>query len=454
MVKILKEIFKYRGRRIRKFHLHTFLFHFLFLLVPFLVLDGFLAYKLIYPVAMDLTDWKELILPVGLFLLVLGSALFLIFIFTRWSQLRGGYFLKVKYYDMIAKMLKNNNFMIRKDRKNGKNKSSDKFPKVYVKKGKYVTSVTLPLDGSQYHDRFLAIGKRLEEMFLADLVEEERQFGFIRYGFMTDVAKNRIQINEVVAKDGAISLMNGVKWEYDEMPHMLVAGGTGGGKTYFLYSLIKAILSVGTIDICDPKSADLADLSDLPVFKGHVFYGKGEMMIRCLENGVKTMEDRFKYMKSLPNYQSGKNYAFYGLPPHFIIFDEWKAFYGSLDYQLQERVGNAVQQIVMKARQAGVFLILATQRPDAADFPSGVRDNLMCKVTVGKLAPVGYHMVFGDDSKNKAFYNKKVKGRGYIDDGNGVIREFYSPLVPKTYKFLDEFLKFDEMIVADLSVAA
>jgi DNA segregation ATPase FtsK/SpoIIIE-like protein len=161
------------------------------------------------------------------------------------------------------------------------------------------------------------------------------------------------------------------------------------------------------------------------------------------------MEERFKYMKSLPNYESGRNYAYYKMPPHFIIFDEWKAFYSMLDYQNQNRVGIAVQQLVMKARQAGVFLILATQRPDAADFPSGVRDNLMCKVTVGKLAQIGYHMVFGEESKNKAFFNKGIKGRGYIDDGNGVVREFYSPYVPKTYNFLAEFAKYDQMIVLD-----
>lgn len=446
---MIKQLFRYKGRRIRKIHLHDWLFHHVILLIPGITLISFIIYKVIYPQLNSITNYKTLILPavaLGLFFLLLN---FFVHILMRFSQLRGGYFLTVKYHDMIAKMLKMNGFVHKSEKKNGNGKHSEQFPKVYVKKGKYVTRVTLPLDGSQFHDRFLQMGKRLEEMFLADLVLEEREFGFITYGFMTDVVGNRISIESVLAKDGAITLMKGVKWHYDEMPHLLVAGGTGGGKTYFLYSLIKGLLSVGTIDICDPKNADLADLSSIPVFKGHIFYGSGDTMIRCLENGVKEMEKRFKHMKSLPNYESGKNYAFYGLPPHFIIFDEWKAFYGTLDYKTKDRVDQAVQQLVMKARQAGVFLILATQRPDAADFPAGVRDNLMCKVTVGQLAQVGYFMVFGDENKNKAFFNKKIKGRGYIDDGNGVVREFYSPYVPPTYNFLAEFANFENMIVID-----
>lgn len=446
---IIKTIFKYRGRRIRKVHLYDWVLHYFLLLIPCILGIGYLTYKFIYPKISNFQDYKSLILP-GIFVLLLFCLVnLLIFVFMKWSQLKGGYFLKVKYYNMIATMLKLSGFIYKTPSKNKSKKTKEKFPKVYVRKSKYVTFVTLPLDGSQFHDRFLQLGKKLEEMFLADLVSEERDFGFVTYGFMTDVIGNRISIENVISKDGSILLMNGVKWNYDEMPHMLVAGGTGGGKTYFLYSLIKALLSVGTIDICDPKNADLADLSNIPVFKGHIHYGAGETMIRCLENGVKTMEERFKYMKSLPNYESGRNYAYYKMPPHFIIFDEWKAFYSMLDYQNQNRVGIAVQQLVMKARQAGVFLILATQRPDAADFPSGVRDNLMCKVTVGKLAQIGYHMVFGEESKNKAFFNKGIKGRGYIDDGNGVVREFYSPYVPKTYNFLAEFAKYDQMIVLD-----
>lgn len=55
--------------------------------------------------------------------------------------------------------------------------------------------------------------------------------------------------------------MKNLVWEYDALPHALIAGGTGGGKTYFLLTLIEALLHTeAVLYILDPKNADLADL--------------------------------------------------------------------------------------------------------------------------------------------------------------------------------------------------
>jgi DNA helicase HerA-like ATPase len=73
---------------------------------------------------------------------------------------------------------------------------------------------------------------------------------------------NRISIDEVIAKNGSLKLMKAMDWEYDQLPHMLIAGGTGGGKTYFILTLIEALLKTNAkLYILDPKNADLADLS-------------------------------------------------------------------------------------------------------------------------------------------------------------------------------------------------
>ena len=70
--------------------------------------------------------------------------------------------------------------------------------------------------------------------------------------------------------------MKNLVWEYDALPHALIAGGTGGGKTYFLLTLIEALLHTNAVlYILDPKNADLADLGTV---MGNVYHTKEEMI--------------------------------------------------------------------------------------------------------------------------------------------------------------------------------
>ena len=94
-----------------------------------------------------------------------------------------------------------------------------------------------------------------------------------------------------------------------------------------------------------------------------------------------------------------------------------------------------VKKIVMLGRQAGYFLIVACQRPDAKYFSDGIRDNFNFRVGLGRISELGYGMLFGSDVK-KQFFQKRIKGRGYCDVGTSVISEFYTPLVPKGHDFL------------------
>ena len=97
---------------------------------------------------------------------------------------------------------------------------------------------------------------------------------------------------------------------------------------------------------------------------------------------------------------------------------------------------NKLKQIVMLGRQAGYFLILACQRPDAKYLGDGIRDQFNFRVALGRMSELGYSMMFGEVDKD--FFLKQIKGRGYVDTGNSVISEFYTPLVPKGHDFLKE----------------
>jgi DNA segregation ATPase FtsK/SpoIIIE-like protein len=98
-------------------------------------------------------------------------------------------------------------------------------------------------------------------------------------------------------------------------------------------------------------------------------------------------------------------------------------------------VMSKLKQIVMLGRQAGFFLILACQRPDAKYLADGIRDQFNFRVALGRMSELGFSMMFGSDTQ-KQFFLKPIKGRGYVDVGTSVISEFYTPLVPKNYDFL------------------
>ena len=129
-------------------------------------------------------------------------------------------------------------------------------------------------------------------------------------------------------------------------------------------------------------------------------------------------------MKSMQGYKTGENYAYLGLEPHFLIFDEYVAFMEMLNTREREDVLNKLKQIVMLGRQAGFFLILACQRPDAKYLGDGIRDQFNFRVALGRMSELGYSMMFGEVKKE--FFFKNVKGRGYADTGKGVITEFRS----------------------------
>lgn len=311
------------------------------------------------------------------------------------------------------------------------------FPKMdyQMKNGRIQIRVETTM--GKYQDQLLHLEKKLESGLYCELIEKELKDAYVEYTLLYDTIASRITIEDVIAKDGKLKLMTNLWWEYDNLPHMLIAGGTGGGKTYFLLTLIESLLQTkATLYILDPKNTDLADLQTvLP----HVYYQKEEMMA-CIDNFYEAMMTRSEEMKQAKDYKTGENYAYLDLPAQFLIFDEYVAFIEMLANKERTYVLNKLKQIVMLGRQAGYFLILACQRPDAKYLGDGIRDQFNFRVALGRMSEMGYGMMFGSDVQ-KEFFLKQIKGRGYVDVGTNVISEFYTPLVPKDHDFLEKIEK-------------
>lgn len=310
------------------------------------------------------------------------------------------------------------------------------FPKMYYTMKNGEIRILVGVTMGKYQEQLQNLEKKLEPGLYCELVEKELKEFFISYRFLYDMIANRIRIEAVTAENGALKLMENLWWEYDKLPHMLISGGTGSGKSYYILIIIKALIATNAIIyVLDPKNADLADLATV---MDNVYYQK-EDMIACLDQFYEDMMACSEEMKNMPGYKTGENYAYLGLPAHFLIFDEYVAFVEMLGSREREEVLSKLKKIIMLGRQAGFFLILACQRPDAKYLGDGIRDQFNFRVALGRMSELGYSMMFGE--VNKDFFLKQIKGRGYVDTGTSVISEFYTPLVPKGYDFLTEIGK-------------
>ena len=310
------------------------------------------------------------------------------------------------------------------------------FPKIWYKAENGVLTIKVEISMGKYQEQFFTLEKKLESGLFAELITKELKEGYLEYKFMYDMIANRISIDEVEARDGKLKLMKNLWWDYDNLPNMLICGGIGGGKTYFLLTIIKALLNTNAkIYIADPKNADLADLE---ASMDNVYYRAGDIA-QLIDKFHAEMLIRTEKLKNMPTYQTGENYAYAGLEARFLVLDEYAAFLELVGKKENGGIISKMQQIIMMGRQIGFFVILGIQRPDAKYLPDGVRDQFNFRVGLGNMSDLGYSMLFGET--NKKFYQKAIKGRGYVDMGVNVISEFYTPLVPKGYKFINEIGK-------------
>ena len=192
-----------------------------------------------------------------------------------------------------------------------------------------------------------------------------------------------------------------------KMPHMLVAGRTGSGKSVFVQSIITSIVYHFTPDKCkliiiDPKGVDFGFWDDIPHLITPIVKLEPEPAVNALKWAVREMEARYKQLQLL-NAQNIEQYNaavtrkreagetltrqvavgtdeetgellfetqevdLSDMPYIVIVIDE----VADLMSVARKDVEACVQRIAQKARAAGIHLIMATQRP-SADVITGV----------------------------------------------------------------------------------
>lgn len=445
-MKKLRELFQYRGTKIRprdqNLILQTVLGLALLLWFPLTIL---LYWQVLSHINIKTISWpliRQLPWSYQGLIISLAATLFCLILVVFLVMYKfPDYYRKLVHRQKIARMFMTNNWYEKntqqsggffKDLDTGKTKERiAHFPRIYYRLKDGLIHVQVEIMMSSYQEQLLHLEPKLESGLYCEMVDKILHDSYVEYTLLYDTNAHRLSIDQVVCKDSAIKLMENVYWEYDALPHMLIAGGTGGGKTYFILTLIEALSKTNAkLTILDPKNADLADLEEvLP----DVYYDPDDMLA-ALSRFYDEMRQRNTEMKKMDGYQTGQNYAALGLPAHFLIFDEYVAFMDMIGRDAMTAI-NKLKQIALLGRQSGFFLILACQRPDAKYLGDGIRDQFMFRVALGRMSEIGYTMMYGQT--NKDFFLKPIKGRGYVDTGLSVISEFYTPLVPKHYDFIE-----------------
>ena len=184
------------------------------------------------------------------------------------------------------------------------------------------------------------------------------------------------------------------------MPHMLVAGATGQGKSVCLNSLICGLLMTKTPEqlkliMVDPKMVEFTPYAAIPhlivpvitenkkvVFSLHWAVAEMEKRLKLFARArVRNIYD-FNHRKSMTQTDMFGNDTAVGgdmprtVPYIVIIIDEAADLIG----QCGKDVNPDIQRITQKARAAGIHLILATQRPDAKIITGTIKTNIPGRV--------------------------------------------------------------------------
>lgn len=297
--------------------------------------------------------------------------------------------------------------------------------------------VRFMVDGSKFSSKAEDYEKELSGLFGLNLLNKKVKTSWVDYEFsLVDEERLVVDGNETHLADefenklGSIHLNSRTEWDYSKLPHALIAGATGGGKTFLInYFIMEFLKDKAQVFACDPKQSDLYALKRvLP--KGQVGSSAGQIA-GIMRKANEIMEERYSRYIDGEDYKYGYDYLDHGLNPVVVFFDEIGAFKAITDKDTSEEVYNYMTSIILKGRQMGVFMVLSTQQPNAENIPTEVRDQVGVRISLGNMSTQGYTMIFGENYELKSV---EGKGTGYLlIDGLGweTPREYEAPFIDK-----------------------
>ena len=211
------------------------------------------------------------------------------------------------------------------------------------------------------------------------------------------------------------------------MPHLLIAGTTGSGKSVCINTIILSLLYRHTPDKCkfiliDPKMLELSTYEGIPHLLCPVIT-EAKKAASVLGWVVKEMENRYRLMtkEGVRNIDSYNTKHTLAMPYIVVVVDEMS----DLMLVAGKEIENYIQKLSQMARAAGIHIIMATQRPSVDVITGTIKANFPTRISFQVTSKIDSRTILGEQGA------EQLLGKGdmlYMSSANRIVR-IHAPFV-------------------------
>ncbi|WP_440933556.1 DNA translocase FtsK 4TM domain-containing protein [Candidatus Pelagibacter sp.] len=220
---------------------------------------------------------------------------------------------------------------------------------------------------------------------------------------------------------------NPIIGDLSSMPHLLIAGTTGSGKSVCINTIILSLLYRHTPDKCkfiliDPKMLELSTYEGIPHLLCPVIT-EAKKAASVLGWVVKEMESRYRLMtkegvRNIDGYNTKHKLP---MPYIVVVVDEMS----DLMLVAGKEIENYIQKLSQMARAAGIHIIMATQRPSVDVITGTIKANFPTRISFQVTSKIDSRTILGEQGA------EQLLGKGdmlYMSSANRIVR-IHAPFV-------------------------
>ncbi len=218
--------------------------------------------------------------------------------------------------------------------------------------------------------------------------------------------------------------------DLSSMPHLLIAGTTGSGKSVCINTIILSLLYKHSPDKCkfiliDPKMLELSTYEGIPHLLCPVIT-EAKKAASVLGWVVKEMESRYRLMtkEGVRNIDGYNQKHKISMPYIVVIVDEMS----DLMLVAGKEIENYIQKLSQMARAAGIHIIMATQRPSVDVITGTIKANFPTRISFQVTSKIDSRTILGEQGA------EQLLGRGdmlFMSSANKIVR-IHAPFVSET----------------------